>query len=329
MWRSDRMVLAPPILLDVRRGAIIESRHRGSLVFLLPDGTVEATAGDPDATMFPRSSLKPLQAVAMLQHGFAGDDAAVALAAASHDGEDLHVAGVRATLRSAGLDDGSLQCPPALPGGAAAAEAWLRAGGAAARVCHNCSGKHAAMLATCVTNGWPVESYRDPAHPVQEAIRLTVERLCGEPVRAATVDGCGAPALAVSLTGLARAFAAIATAVDGSFEARVRDAMRAHPRLVGGTGRAVTDFLGEVPGLVCKDGAECVWGAALADGRAFAVKAEDGSLRGLPPLLAAAIAHWRLNAAVVARWSSVPVLGGGAPVGDISWSPTLRELLSL
>jgi L-asparaginase II len=322
-------VQAPPVLLEVRRGDVVESRHRGSLVVLAADGTVTATAGEPDATTFPRSCLKPLQAVAMLEQGFAGDDASVALAAASHDGEDVHVSGARRTLAAGGLDDAALQCPPALPASVAAAETWIRAGGGPAAVCHNCSGKHAAMLATCAINGWPLDSYRDPAHPLQVAIRATVERLCGEPVRATTVDGCGAPAFAVSLTGLARAFARIATAPDGSPEARVRTAMQAHPRLVGGSGRAVTDFLGAVPGLVCKDGAECVWGAALADGRAFAVKAEDGGARALPPLLAAALAHWGSSAPAVARWATVPVLGGGAPVGAIEWSPYLRELLDL
>ena len=327
------MHAAPPVLLEVRRGEVVESRHRGSLVFLSSDGPVEGSAGHPDATVYPRSCLKPLQAVAMLEQGFAGDEASIALAAASHDGADVHRAGARATLGSVGADESALQCPPALPSGPDEAAAWLRDGYGPAPICHNCSGKHAAMVATCLVNGWPADTYRDPAHPLQVAIRGTVERLCGEPVRATTVDGCGAPAVAVSLTGLARAFARLATAADGSPEARVRDAMRAHPVLVGGTGRAVTDFLAGVPGLVCKDGAECVWGAALPDGRAFAAKLDDGSARGLPPLLAAAVAYWfdRTGdgiAEVLARWSAVPVLGGGAPVGELTWSPDLHALIS-
>jgi L-asparaginase II len=318
---------APPVLLEVRRGEVVESRHRGSLVFLSADGTVERTAGDPGATVYPRSCLKPLQAVALLEQGFAGTDEAVALAAASHDGEDVHVAGARATLHSVGADESLLQCPPALPGDPEAAQAWVLGGGGPAPICHNCSGKHAAMVATCVVNGWPVDSYREPAHPLQAAIRATIERLCGERIRATTVDGCGAPAFAVSLTGLARAFAGLATAAPGTAEARVTAAMRAYPRLVGGSHRAVSDFLGGVPGLLCKDGAECVWGAALADGRAFAAKLEDGGARGLPPLLAAAVVHWQVGApGVVERWSAVPVLGGGLPVGEIAWSAELHDL---
>jgi L-asparaginase II len=207
--------------------------------------------------------------------------------------------------------------------------AWLQAGGAPASVCHNCSGKHAAMVATCAASGWPVGPYREPAHPLQVAARATVERLCGEPVRATSVDGCGAPAYAVSLAGLARAYARLATAPEGTSEARVRTAMQAQPHLVGGTGRAVTAFLAGVPGLICKDGAECVWGAALPDGRAFAVKADDGGSRALPALLSAALAHWGIDSPVVAEWAALDVLGGGAPVGAVTWSATLRDLLAL
>jgi L-asparaginase II len=206
---------------------------------------------------------------------------------------------------------------------------WLRGGANPAPVCHNCSGKHAAMLATCVANGWNPASYRNPEHPLQVVVRGAVERCCGESVRATSVDGCGAPAFAVSLTGLARAFSGLATAPAGSAAATVRDAMQAQPVLVGGSGRPVTAFLSGVPGLVCKDGAECVWGAALPDGRAFAAKVEDGSARALGPLLAAALRHWGIATPVVAEQASVSVLGGGVPVGSIAWSAELRELLSI
>jgi L-asparaginase II len=316
-----------PVLLNVRRGDVIESHHRGSFVLLDPDGSVAVAAGDPASTAYPRSCLKPLQAVALLDAGFAGSTESIALAAASHDAEDVHVAGVRATLAGAGLDETKLQCPPDLPGGRDALLAWVRAGGGPARVCHNCSGKHAAMLATCAVNDWPLDSYRAPGVPLQLLIRDAVERLCAEPVRAVSVDGCGAPAFAVTLTGLARAFAVLATAPTGSSEARVVEAMRAHPRLVGGRGRAVTVFLGGVPGLLCKDGAECVWGAALPDGRAFAVKVDDGSSRALAPLLAAALTYWGVDAPVANELATVPVLGGGQPVGAIEWSDELRRLL--
>jgi L-asparaginase II len=184
------------------------------------------------------------------------------------------------------------------------------------------------MLATCVSAGWPVDSYRSPSHPLQVAIRARISELCRMPVVDVAVDGCGAPAFSVSLTALARAFATLATAASGP-EREVADAMRAFPRLIGGTGRAVTELTAAVPGLVCKEGAEGVWAAALPDGRAFAAKIDDGSPRGLGPLLAAALRHWGSDNAVVARWSEVAVLGGGAPVGAISWSSDLRALLTV
>jgi L-asparaginase II len=323
------MTEAPPVLLDVTRSGFVESHHRGSFVLLNADGSVHLRAGYPDAPAFPRSSLKPLQAVAMVEAGFAGRDASLALAAASHDGEDVHVAGARATLRAAGLSEPALQCPPALPANEHALRAHLRSGGGPEAIRHNCSGKHAAMVATCVSAGWPVATYRDPGHRLQRAARAQIESLAGEPVVATGVDGCGAPAFAISLTGLARAFGGVATSPASSAAGLVRDAMRAHPRLIGGTGRAVTELTAEVDGLLCKDGAEAVWAAALPDGRAFAAKIEDGGARALPPVLAAVLTYWGCAGSAVQRWSTVPVLGGGAPVGELGWSPQLRALLAI
>ncbi|MFN2519122.1 MAG: asparaginase [Jatrophihabitantaceae bacterium] len=320
---------ASVVLLDVTRNAFVESHHRGSLVLLDAAGAVAVAAGAPERPVFPRSSLKPLQAIAMLECGYAGRDGSLALAAASHAGEDVHVAGVRAILASAGLEETALQCPPDLPSSPQAMLAHVRAGYGLQPICHNCSGKHATMLATCVANGWDLATYRDPAHPLQVAIRASIEAAGSESVAASGIDGCGAPAHAISLVGLARAFAATARAAQGTPAALVRAAMRAHPRLVGGTGRAVTELTAGVDGLLCKDGAEGVWGAALPDGRAFAVKVDDGAARALPPLLAAALRHWGRTGEAVRRWSTVDVLGGGEPVGAIQWSPALVDLLSL
>lgn len=319
----------PLVLLDVTRNGFLESHHRGSLVLLTASGTVSIAAGVPERPILPRSSLKPLQAFAMVECGYPGRDGSLALAAASHDGEDVHLAGARSILAAAGLDESALQCPADLPSGREAMLAHVRGGGGPERICHNCSGKHAAMLATCVANGWDVSTYREPAHPLQVAVRTRVADLSGEPIAASGVDGCGAPALAISLVGLARAFAAIARAADGTPGALVRDAMRAHPRLIGGTGRAVTELTATADGLLCKDGAEGVWGAALPDGRAFAVKVDDGGPRALAPLLAAALRYWGIDTADVRRWSSLDVLGGGKPVGTITWSPALTDLLGL
>jgi L-asparaginase II len=319
----------PFVLLDVTRSGLVESHHQGALVLVDAAGAVAVAAGEPDRPILPRSSLKPLQAMAMVECGFPGRDGSLALAAASHDGEDVHVAGARSILAAAGLDESSLQCPPELPSGREAMLAHVRSGCGPLRICHNCSGKHAAMLATCVANGWDVASYRDVGHPLQVAMRAGIEAACGERIVATGVDGCGAPAHALSLVGLARAFAAITRAASGTPGGQVRDAMRAHPRLIGGTGRVVTELTAGVDGLLCKDGAEGVWGAALPDGRAFAVKVDDGGARALAPLLAAALRYWGLDNDVVRRWSTVAVLGGGVPVGAISWSPALIDLLGL
>ncbi len=315
-------------LLNAVRDGYVESWHAGSFVLLDAAGAVAVSSGPVEAPVFPRSSLKPLQAVSLLECGFAGRDGSLALATASHDGEDVHITGARATLAAAGLDESALQCPPDLPSGRDALLAWVAGGGRPARICHNCSGKHAAMLATCVAAGWPTDTYRWPGHPLQQAIRARIATLCDEPVHGVAVDGCGAPAFAVSLLGLARAFAVLATAPSG-FAREVADAMRSFPRLIGGTGRAVSELTAAVPGLVCKEGAEGVWAAALPDGRAFAAKIDDGGMRALPPLLAAALRYWGADNEVVARWAAVPVLGGGAPVGAITWSSELRDLLSL
>jgi L-asparaginase II len=319
----------PLVVLDATRNGFVESHHRATLVLLDATGAVAVTAGDPHRPTLPRSSLKPLQAITMVECGFPGRDESLALAAASHDGEDVHVAGARSILAAAGLAESALQCPPDLPSGRAAMLAHVGAGHGPLRICHNCSGKHAAMLATCVANGWDVATYRDVSHPLQVAIRAGIEAASGESIMATGVDGCGTPAHAISLVGLARAFAAIARAADETSAALVRDAMRAHPRLIGGTGRVVTELTAGVAGLLCKDGAEGVWGAALPDGRAFAVKVEDGGARALAPLLAAALRYWGLDSDVVRRWSALVVLGAGEPVGAIGWSPALIDLLGL
>jgi L-asparaginase II len=264
----------------------------------------------------------------MLEAGFIGRGASLALSAASHDGEPMHVDGARATLAEAGLDESVLQCPPALPGDEAALIDWVRGGGAAAAICHNCSGKHAAMVATCVAAGWPIDSYREPGHPLQLAIRDRIETLSDTAVTAVVVDGCGAPAYAITLPALALAFGRLAAGSSGP-EAMVANAMRRHPVLIGGTHRAVSAAMAAVPQLIAKEGAEGVWAAALPDGRAFAAKFTDGSARGLPVLLAAALSHWGIPEDQLTGWGSVPVLGHGEPVGSLRWSGELRELLAI
>ncbi|HXZ76633.1 MAG TPA: asparaginase [Streptosporangiaceae bacterium] len=311
------------ILAEVIRSGFAESCHRGSIVVLGPDGQAVLRAGETRAAAFPRSANKPMQATGMLRAGLDLDGKLLALAAASHSGEAFHVAGVREILAGAGLDEGALRCPPALPPDERELLRIVREGGVGDRIHMNCSGKHAGMLAACAAAGWPTGSYLDPDHPLQREIRRTVEQLSEEPSGGTGVDGCGAPLLALSLTGLARAYSTMVRAEPGSAPRRVADAMRAYPEWTSGTSRSENALMEAVPGLLLKEGAEGVMAFALPDGHAAAVKISDGAARALPAL-AVDLLRWLgadttvgADGAALDRIATVPVLGGGRAVGHI------------
>jgi L-asparaginase II len=306
-----------PVLAEVVRSGFTEGRHRGSLVVLAADGSVELALGDPAAPVFPRSSNKPMQAAAILRAGLDLSAERLALAAASHSGEPFHLELVRTMLAEHGLTPGDLQTPPDLPLDPVEAEAYLAAGGVREPVTMNCSGKHAAMLAVCVRNGWDTASYLDPAHPLQRLVGEVVAEAAGEPVAAVGTDGCGAPLMAIGLVGLARAFRTFVLAEPGSAERRVADAMRAHPEYVAGTRRPDTWLMREVPGALCKMGAEAVQALALPDGRALAFKIDDGATRALGPVLARSLELMGIDGPMVSRIRRAPLLGGAAEVGEI------------
>nr|WTB32153.1 asparaginase [Streptomyces sp. NBC_00830] len=308
---------ALPVLAEVVRSGFVEGHHRGSLVVLAADGSVERTLGDPDAPVFPRSSNKPMQAAAVLRAGLDLSGERLALAAASHSGEGFHLDLVRKMLAEHGLTPEDLQTPPDLPLDPAEAETYLSAGQVRERITMNCSGKHAAMLAVCALNGWDRATYLDPAHPLQQLVHQVVEEAAGEPVAAVGTDGCGAPLMAISLVGLARAFRSFVRAEEGTAERRVADAMRAHPEYVAGTRRPDTWLMREVPGTLSKMGAEAVQAVALPDGRALAFKIIDGGGRALGPVLARALELLGVDAPVVDRIGRTPLLGGSAEVGEI------------
>ncbi|MES4891187.1 asparaginase [Streptomyces sp. NPDC096012] len=308
---------ASPVLAEVVRSGFVEGRHRGSLVLLAADGSVELALGDVTRPVFPRSANKPMQAAAVLRAGVALDGERLALAAASHSGEAFHRDLVRTMLREHGLSPEQLRCPPALPLDQEEQEAYLAAGGRRDRVAMNCSGKHTAMLAAATLRKWPLESYLEPDHPLQRLIRTVVEEAAGEPVAAVGTDGCGAPLMALGLTGLARAFRGFVLAGPGTPERRVADAMRAHPEYVAGTRRHDTLLMREIPGALSKVGAEAVQALALPDGRALAIKVEDGAARALGPVLARALELLGVTAPVVERLGRVPLLGGGREVGEV------------
>ncbi|MEV5693134.1 asparaginase [Micromonospora globbae] len=305
-------------LAEVVRSEFVEGVHRGSVAVLDATGAVVAAAGDVDSAIFPRSSNKPMQAVGMLRAGLPlTDPADLALVSASHAGEEFHLARVGALLARAGLDESALHCPPDLPVGEEARAAVLRAGGGPTRIQMNCSGKHSGMLLTCQAAGWPVDGYWRPEHPLQQALRAAVEEFTGEEVAAVGVDGCGAPVLAVSLTGLAGAFLRLVSAEVGSPERTVVDAMRAHPEIVGGTQADDTRLMRGIPGLLAKVGAEGVIAAALPGVGAVALKIDDGAARARMPVLVSALRRLGVDAPVLTEYAEVPIFGGGVPVGAV------------
>jgi L-asparaginase II len=304
-----------PVLAEVVRSGFAESRHRGAVAALAADGRQVIAVGGTGVPVFPRSANKPLQATAMLRCRLDLDGELLALAAASHSGEDFHVDGVRKILSGAGLGEDSLRCPAAWPLDLDAARLLIAAGGEPSRIRMNCSGKHAAMLATCLQNGWPTDTYLTRDHPLQRAILRTIEELAGEQVTATGVDGCGAPLFALTLAGLARAFRAMVLAAPGTPERRVAEAMRAHPAWTSGTNRDERRLMDAVPGLLVKGGAEGVVAFAFSDGRAGAIKIDDGMARGRIPVM---VATMRLLGAVVPdEFATVPITGGDAEVGEV------------
>ncbi len=307
---------APVPLVEVVRSGFVEGRHHGSVVILDRYGAVTWSVGAVDVPMLPRSCVKPLQATAMLRAGLALDGELLALASSSHSGEPFHLEGVRRILRGVGLDEDALQTPPDHPLDEAERAARLRAGEDRTSIAMNCSGKHAAMLATCVTNGWDVATYREPDHPVQQTIRTTIGELTGVPVHHTAVDGCGAPLFDTTLVGLARAFGALARAVDGP-EKHVADAIRQFPRWVSGTRRDEAALLEALPGAICKAGAESCYALALPDGRAVALKVDDGSPRARPVVMAAALRRMGVADEAVDRTGEHVLHGGGLPVGEL------------
>ena len=318
---------AVPVAEIVRSG-FVEGHHYGSVVALAADGSVEWAVGDADSPVLPRSCNKPVQALGMVRSGLDLPAELLALACASHSGEPFHIEGVRRILAGAGLGEDDLQTPPDYPLDDAAREALIREGVSRAPVLMNCSGKHAAMLATCVVNGWPTATYLAPDHPLQQAIAGAFSDLTGEPIAVTAVDGCGAPLFSASLTGLARAFRRLALGISASGEpdrdaARVADAIRAHPAYVSGTTRDELALLTAIPGAIGKAGAEGCYAVALRDGRAFALKTDDGAPRVRPVLMAAALRRSgvldepQVDAEAVRRTGVFELLGGGQPVGVI------------
>ncbi|MDQ1588710.1 MAG: hypothetical protein QOJ77_1875 [Microbacteriaceae bacterium] len=313
-------------LAVVERSGFIESRHVGSAIVLNPEGAVVRSLGNPAAPIFPRSSMKPFQALAVLGAGVALSGPSAVLATASHAATPAHISVVRGLLAQADLPEAALLCPSDWPLDSGARDDLIRSGIAKQPLYMNCSGKHASMLLACVQNGWATESYLDPQHPLQVQIRDVVERLTGEKVTATGVDGCGAPVHAMSLSALARGIHRIATASENSPFALYRNAavlkraVLENGWAIDGPGRANTVVI-ERLGVFAKGGAEGVMIMAAPDGTTVALKVLDGSLRAATivalALLADAGAIDHADVDAVRPDLDLAIHGGGARVGSI------------
>ena len=321
MTRFDGRVA--PIAVATRSG-FEESVHHGAGVAIGPDRSEVAAVGDPNLVVYPRSCLKPMQAHAMISLGLELPDDLLAVACASHDGSDMHLAAVCSILNRYDLDENDLANTAARPYGAAARTTARVAGVEPSPLQQNCSGKHAAMLATCRVNGWSTDGYIELDHPLQVAITAGIEAL-GATVHHVGIDGCGAPTHALSLHDLAAALAELAAP-----DSVIARAMSSHPAMVGGPTRDVTLWMQAVPTLIAKDGAAGVMAAGLADGRAIAFKIADGSDTArqavVPEALRAVGIVVDSIAASTVEQVAVSMLGHGQAVGRLDaleWTPCI------
>jgi len=317
-----------PEIAVVTRDGFVESRHQGTVVALDPSGAATLTLGSVDAPILPRSSAKPLQALACLRAGAPLAGAQLALATGSHSGQSRHVAVLNQILDRAGLTPAALACPPDLPGHETTRRTHLAAGGEAERARMNCSGKHAAMLLTCVINDWDTASYLDANHPLQRQIAATITEMTGAKIQHTTVDGCGAPLFSTTTWGLARAFQKLALGQVGTPEHAVAQAMGDHPFFVAGDERADTDVMGMIPGLISKGGAEGVLAMAAKDGTAVALKVHDGNARPATLVALRALEASGVDVTKAAQLLDLPVLGGGVRVGEIALGQDLVHALA-
>jgi L-asparaginase II len=315
----------PPVpLARVIRSGLEESVHTGEAVVVDAEGALVASAGDPDRLVFARSSMKPLQATVSLSLApLDFTDREIAVMCASHNAEPPHIEAVRSLLARAGVDEEALQCPTVRP--------WddesLAANPERRRINSDCSGKHGGMLAACRAQGWPLESYRDPAHPLQQEILRAVLVASGEDDVRVGVDGCGVPVHGMPLRAMASIYACLARPDRlghlGEHARRAVGAMRAEPYMVAGRNRPDTAAMQATTSVIVKGGAEGLMCAAdLERGWGVAVKVRDGAARATGPVLLVVLdSLGLLDEGALSRLSAFatpPVLGGGQPAGSIT-----------
>lgn len=330
---------AGPVFVEALRGAMIESRHRGAAALVDAAGRIVMAWGDVERPVYPRSAVKPLQALPLVETGaadrFGLGTQELALACASHRGEAAHLAVLRGWMLKAGLATSDFECGAHAPGDPAAARALIRAGEAPTALHNNCSGKHAGFLTTARHLGEPLRGYIHPEHPVQQRVARTLVAMTGLDLAAAPrgIDGCGIPVIGIPLAGLARAMARMA---DGSglpperadAARRLLDAMAGAPAMVSGTGGADTALLRiAAPAIRPKGGAEGVCCATLPQlGLGIAIKIEDGGTRAVYVALGAILAHLKIldepQARALAEFFRPPIRNvAGLAVGELRPGP--------
>jgi L-asparaginase II len=280
-----------PVLVEVTRGALVESLHRGAITVVDAEGATRFALGDVEAPVYTRSSLKPIQALPLIETGaadaFGVSEEEVALACASHSGEPMHTSRVEAWLKRIGCSEADLACGPQVPRHEPTSQAMLAAQQKPSRLHNNCSGKHAGFLTVARHLKAPITDYVNVAHPVQKAVLTSLRALSGVNDPAWGVDGCAAPNFAIPLAAFARALAQIAGHRTPGAK-RILQAMIAHPELVAGSGRSCTALMRAANGKAAvKVGAEGVYAAMLPEtGLGVAIKIDDGASRGAETVIA-------------------------------------------
>jgi L-asparaginase II len=321
-----------PVLIEVLRGSIVESAHRGAVCVADAHGRIVWEVGDTQRPVFPRSAVKAIQALPVVESGAADaygfGDRELALACASHSGEVAHAELARDMLARAGLDEGALECGTHWPMNRAAADMLLSAGSQPCALHNNCSGKHSGFLCTCVHAGMDYHGYVRADHPEQELVRAAMEAVTGAPHTAENrgIDGCSIPTYTVPLRNLAQGFARMVSGnglepVRAKAAERLLRACMAEPFLVSGTGRADVALMEAAPGRIfVKTGAEGVYCAALPElGYGIALKCEDGTTRASEAMVAAVLARFlakdervaatlnKLASPILRNWNGIEV----------------------
>jgi len=298
------------VLAKVTRDDLVESLHLGHLIVLSADGSTYLSKGSPELPIYPRSAIKSLQAAAMLKAGLKVEENELAIICASHSGSQSHIDLVTKMLTSRGLSTSQLKNAVDKPLGEKEKISWGEK--PASQLAQNCSGKHAGMLISCQQNGWDMSTYLDLDHPLQVAIKNEIEVQSGEKVSATSVDGCGAPLFAISLSGLAKAISNLVKSKEDLYQQIVL-ACTKYPELVAGEARLTTRMMRAVPGLFMKEGAEGVQVCALSDGRVIAIKIIDGSWRPVAPIIMEIFKRWNVEMPD----ESVKIYGGASVIGTV------------